>query len=93
MNIEKLYLKERKLGLKFYDSLKLTFLLHIEYIYSTDDKSSKSLNDLLNDLKTANDYSKDELDDMICDSKMVLKKKYNIDVINEEPLYFKKESE
>lgn len=90
MNIDDLYLKERNLGLKFYDTLKLTFLLHTEYIYSSDNKSSKALYNLLDDLKTKDNYSKKELVDMICEAKAILKKKYGIEIIKDNPLSFKK---
>ena len=88
-SIDELYLREKHNGLKYYDTLRLTYLLHIEYLYSHNDKSKKCINDLVNELGLLN-YNTHELKIMIDNARNVLRIKYDIEVINTNPLCYKK---
>lgn len=88
--IDELYLREKHNGLRYYDTLRLTFLLHIEYLYSHNEKSEKSIDDLTKELNMKKSYKENELEFMIESAKNVLRIKYNIEVINMYPLCYKK---
>lgn len=88
--IDELYLREKHNGLMFYDTLKLTFLFHLEYLYSHKNKSLKSIDDLFNELKLRKNYKDDELVIMTENARNVLKAKYNIEVIKLSPICYKK---
>lgn len=87
--IDELYLREKHNGLMYYDTLKITFLLHIEYLYSHKNKSLKNIDDLITELNLRKKYKDDELIVMIENAKSVLKVKYNVEVIKLNPLCYK----
>lgn len=87
--IDELYLREKHNGLMFYDTLKLTFLFHLEYLYSHKNKSLKRIDDLFNELKLRKNYKDDELINMTENARNVLKAKYNIEVIKLNPICYK----
>jgi len=85
--IDKMYFKEKHFNLKYYDTLKLAMLLHLEYEYSY----KKSSDEILKDLRfKKNEYTSDELKEMINNAFLILKIQYNIQVIQDNPLVFKK---
>ena len=85
--IDKMYIREKHFNLKYYDTLKLAMLLHLEYLYSYK-RSSEEVMQYLRFKKS--DYTSDELKELLNNAILILKIKYNIEVIQDNPLVFKK---
>ena len=85
--IDKMYIREKHFNLKYYDTLKLAMLLHLEYLYSYK-RSSEEVMQYLRFKKS--DYTYDELKELLNNAILILKIKHNIEVIQDNPLVFKK---
>lgn len=85
--IDKMYIREKHFNLKYYDTLKLAMLLHLEYLYSYK-RSSEEVMQYLRFKKS--DYTSDELKELLNNAILILKIKHNIEVIQDNPLVFKK---
>lgn len=85
--IDKMYIREKHFNLKYYDTLKLAMLLHLEYLYSYK-RSSEEVMQYLRFKKS--DYTSDELKELLNNAILILKIKHNIEVIKDNPLVFKK---
>ena len=85
--IDKMYIREKHFNLKYYDTLKLAMLLHLEYLYSYK-RSSEEVMQYLRFKKS--DYTFDELKELLNNAILILKIKHNIEVIQDNPLVFKK---
>jgi len=85
--IDKMYFKEKHFNLKYYDTLKLAMLLHLEYLYSYK-RNSDEVMQYLRFRKS--DYTSDELKDMLNNAFLILKIQHNIEVLQDNPLMFKK---
>lgn len=85
--IDKMYIREKHFNLKYYDTLKLAMLLHLEYLYSYK-RSSEEVMQYLRFKKS--DYTTAELKELLNNAILILKIKYNIEVIQDNPLVFKK---
>ena len=85
--IDKMYIREKHFNLKYYDTLKLSMLLHLEYLYSYK-RSSEEVMQYLRFKKS--DYTSDELKELLNNAILILKIKHNIEVIQDNPLVFKK---
>lgn len=85
--IDKMYIKEKHFNLKYYDTLKLAMLLHLEYEYSYKKNSDEVLKDLR--IKKS-DYTSDELKEMLNNAFLILKIQHNIQVVQDNPLVFEK---
>lgn len=85
--IDKMYIREKHFNLKYYDTLKLAMLLHLEYLYSYK-RSSEEVMQYLRFKKS--DYTSDELKELLNNAILILKIKHNIEVIQDNPLAFKK---
>lgn len=85
--IDKMYIKEKHFNLKYYDTLKLAMLLHLEYLYSY----KRNSNEVMKNLRfKKSDYSSDELKEMLNNAFLILKIQHNIQVIQDNPLVFEK---
>lgn len=85
--IDKMYIREKHFNLKYYDTLKLAMLLHLEYLYSY----KRSSEEVIKYLRFKNsDYTSDELKEMLNNAFLILKIQYNIQVLQDNPLLFKK---
>ena len=85
--IDKMYIREKHFNLKYYDTLKLAMLLHLEYLYYYK-RSSEEVMQYLRFKKS--DYTSDELKELLNNAILILKIKHNIEVIQDNPLVFKK---
>ena len=85
--IDKMYIREKHFNLKYYDTLKLAMLLHLEYLYSYK-RSSEEVMQYLRFKKS--DYTTAELKELLNNAILILKIKHNIEVIQDNPLVFKK---
>lgn len=85
--IDKMYIKEKHFNLKYYDTLKLAMLLHLEYLYSYKRNSDEVMQNLR---FKKSDYSSDELKEMLNNAFLILKIQHNIQVIQDNPLVFEK---
>lgn len=85
--IDKMYIREKHFNLKYYDTLKLAMLLHLEYLYSYK-RSSEEVMQYLRFKKS--DYTSDELKELLNNAILILKIKHNIEIIQDNPLVFKK---
>ena len=85
--IDKMYIREKHFNLKYYDTLKLAMLLHLEYLYSYK-RNSEEVMQYLRFRKS--DYNSDELKEMLNNAFLILKIQYNIQVLQDNPLTFKK---
>lgn len=85
--IDKMYIREKHFNLKYYDTLKLAMLLHLEYLYSYK-RSSEEVMQYLRFKKS--DYTSDELKELLNNAILILKIKHNMEVIQDNPLVFKK---
>ena len=85
--IDKMYIREKHFNLKYYDTLKLAMLLHLEYLYSYK-RSSEEVMQYLRFKKS--DYTSNELKELLNNAILILKIKHNIEVIQDNPLVFKK---
>ncbi|MDO5569819.1 MAG: hypothetical protein Q4G04_06965 [bacterium] len=88
--IDKMYIREKRNGLKYYDTLRLTFLLYIEYLYSIELASDKSIDDLINELSINNNYDEKEIIKMKDNASDLLKIKYSISITTFFPLTYRK---
>ena len=73
--IDKMYIREKHFNLKYYDTLKLAMLLHLEYLYSYK-RSSEEVMQYLRFKKS--DYTSDELKELLNNAILILKIKHNI---------------
>ena len=85
--IDKMYIREKHFNLKYYDTLKLAMLLHLEYLYSYK-RSSEEVMQYLRFKKS--DYTSDELKELLNNAILILKIKHNIELIQDNLLVFKK---
>ena len=88
--IDKMYIKEKRKGLKYCDTLRLTFLFYLEYLYSLDYVSNKSLDDLIKEMNIKDCYDEKEISNIKENASCLLKIKYGISILNFFPLTYHK---